>query len=184
MAEAENMQMSPMLAMAPQQPQAQPRNNYQLNTPLVQIVDYLLTTPSVPEELRREFFVFWEMTVLGNFDQHDIDSLYLKFRGWCNHLLMTTPDCEWSNRLVFKDRSGSAAVLQELPDGSVIEVASSGNEICMDLSMLIDQLDIAFSVQLTRGKDGFTTKELTTVRNRSIISEESGKIDKKGWRLF
>lgn len=104
------------------------------------IIDWLLSLPSVPLSLRQQFIAFWEMLPLGNYDREDVERLRIKFRGLLLDILMSIPDKEWNQLLKFEGIAQSEANLE------------------MDLNTLFDMLEIAFHIQLTRGKKGFTAK--------------------------
>jgi hypothetical protein len=108
----------------------------------------------------------WENVVFGNYDAFDILLLESKFREWCILLKWYIPDQQWGNSLVFEDVQGSRI-----------------KEMKLDLSMLITMLQMEFHINLTRGKGGFTVKEMTTTRLFSR-QESTEQEKKKGWRLF
>jgi len=112
---------------------------------------YLLSHPSVNEELKKSFLVFWEMLPLGNYTERDIAILRNEFEQYIILMLMEIPDDEW---------------------GASFKVA--GEEFT--LSHMIELLRICFYVQLTRGRLGFTMKEMGTVR-------AVRKVEKDEWKL-
>ena len=104
------------------------------------VIDYFLTLPSVPLSLRKRFLSFWEMVPLGNYDKDDIRKLEVTFNGLLLDMLMSIPDEEWNTVFKFKAK------------------AANEQEMEMDLNSLFSTLKIAFYIQLTRGKKGFTAK--------------------------
>lgn len=150
---------------------------YQNTPPLLQMVDYILTSSSVPSQLRVQFYALWDLPILGNFDAMDRSRLMLKFKEWSILLLMHIPDHEWGNLKVYKDMDGAQL---DTETGKMM----GGNELSMDLNLLLNLLEQAYYINLTRGKDGFTLKELATMRSvfRSETTQENSQ--KKSWRLF
>jgi len=118
------------------------------------IVEWLLANPSIPTSLRNRFYQLWEIVIFGNYDEKDIAFLMSKFREWCILMLWYIPEQEWPNRKVFAE-----------PDGSL--------EIDFDLNLLLNTLEQIYYINLTRGKEGFTVKELGTQRfiQRSELPE-------------
>lgn len=139
--------------------------SYIQKTPLMQSMDWLLSNPSVPLSLRKQFFVLWENVVFGNYDDKDRKFLMSKFREWCILLIMYIPEQKWGN-------------IQEFADDENIE------PLKFDLNLLINQLEQLYYIQLTRGKEGFTVKEMTTIRNKTSTTLEDETHKKKGLRLF
>lgn len=137
------------LATAPIQPMMTTYPS--MPAPLLQALEWLLATPSIPIVLRKQFFVLWESVIFGNYDEKDRKFLGSKFREWEIELMWYIPEQKWGNILDYKDEDKDAISLQ------------------MDLNMLLNMLEELFYINLTRGKDGFTVKELNTNRNRSIV---------------
>jgi hypothetical protein len=147
--------------MQPQQGKPQ----YILQAPLMQAIDWLLSNPSIPLSMRTQFYILWENVIFGNYDVRDRLFLMSKFREWCILLKWFIPEQQWGNLREFQgDTSGSDVLRTEL-------------------NVLLNMLEQLYYIQLTRGKDGFTVKELTTMR--SILRGEEEKTgQKKGVRLF
>lgn len=143
----------------------------------MQIVDYVLSSPSIPSEMRVQFHALWEMPILGNFDKIDIDRLMLKFKEWCILLLMHTPDNRWGNTVVYRDMTGAQL---NTKTGEIV----GGNELRMDMNLLMNLLEQAYYINLTRGKGGFTLKELATMRSVVRNEQTEASSPKKGWRMF
>jgi hypothetical protein len=158
--------MPPETQAAPLQQVVNPQPIYTGQSNLIQALDYFLAAPSIPLALKQEFHVMWENVVFGNYDAFDILLLESKFREWCILLKWYIPDQQWGNSLVFEDVQGSRI-----------------KEMKLDLSMLITMLQMEFHINLTRGKGGFTVKEMTTTRLFSR-QESTEQEKKKGWRLF
>jgi len=155
-----NQQTNPQLNYMPQQhPQYNPQ------TQLLQAVDWLISNPTIPLALKKQFFVMWENIVFGNYEQRDILFLMSKFREWSILVKWYIPEQQWGNVHSFES---------DEEDGLNLE---------MDLSTLLNMLEQLYFIQLTRGKEGFTTKELTTYRN-IIKGESEQQKKKKGIRLF
>jgi len=153
--------LSPVLEI-PQPTTQQPL--YLPQPPLLQVLDWLLSSPSIPLDLRKQFYVLWENVVFGNYSEKDIKFLMSKFREWCILLTWYIPEQKWGNILVFHDEDGR-------------------EPLKIDLNILLNSLEQLYYINLTRGKEGFTVKELTTLRNISKIEEEGGG-KKKVFRLF
>jgi len=160
MADTPPFDLSMMAAMQPQQ-----KPQYTMQPPLIQALDWLLSNPSIPLNLRTQFYMMWENVVFGNYDLKDRLFLMSKFREWCILLKWYIPEQEWGNMKEFEADSPGIGSLR------------------MDLNCLLNMLEQLYYIQLTRGKEGFTVKELTTMRN--ILKAEEEKIaEKKGVRLF
>ena len=86
-----------------------------------------------------------------------------KFREWCILLKWFIPEQRWGNQLSYAD-----------PD--------SPTEVTYDLNTLLNNLESLYFINLTRGRDGFTVKEMTTVRSVYNTQEEPKK--KRGIHLF
>jgi len=127
------------------------------NTPLkhredpTTLLEYLLSHPSVDINLKKEFIAFWELVPLGNYSELDFAKLYNMFEIYVNHMLMDLPDDQWNAMLEY--RNGE-----------------------MSMNQLISILKQAFYIQLTRGRKGFLTKELGTIRMGKV---EPNKVVKK-----
>lgn len=150
---------------------------YQSTPPLLQMVDYILSSPSIPSQMRVQFYALWEMPILGNFDMMDRSRLMLRFKEWCILFMMHIPDNQWGNLIVYKDMAGA-----EL--NTATGEMTGGNELSMDLNLLLNLLEQAYYINLTRGKEGFTLKELATIRNAFRNEAPQENIQKKGWRMF
>jgi len=124
------------------------------------IIQWFLSFPSVPLNLRKQFMAFWEMLPLGNYDERDIRKLEVKFNGWILDFLMSIPDVEWNSVFRFRGQGIGEADLE------------------MDLNTLFSTLRIIFYIQLTRGKGGFTAR----LMGGHPLKEEKEK--KKKWSLF
>lgn len=141
------------------------QTQYQQTAPLLQALDWLLSNPSIPLSFRNQFYVLWENAVFGNFGDRDVQFLMSKFREWKILLLWYIPEQRWGNIHEFKDENGQVSIR-------------------MDLNMLLNTLESLYYIQLTRGKEGFTVKELTTFRSVGTIRSETSEQKKGGIRLF
>lgn len=144
-----------------QQPQSP---QYQSSPPLINMIDWLLELPSVPLSMKNQFFMLWELPVFSNLDAMDIQRLLLKFKEWTILFKWYVPDRRWCNRKSFSNPEDSKA------------------ELDMDLNMLFNLLYQAYYMQLTRGKNGFTVREMTSTRQ--IIQGEYEEEKNKKWTLF
>jgi len=138
---------------------------YRLSPPLMEALQWLLANPSIPLSLRKQFFVLWENVVFGNYSERDIKFLMSKFREWCILVKWYIPEQQWGNILEYHDDDGS----------SVIRV---------DLNILLNTLEQLYFIQLTRGKGGFTLKELNTMRGIIRSEEKEEEAKKRVIRLF
>ena len=111
------------------------------------LLEYLLSHPSVDINLKKEFLAFWEMVPLGYYTEMDFAKLYNQFEMYINHMLMDVPDDEWNTMLDFHNGR-------------------------MSMNQLISILKQTFYIQLTRGRKGFLTKELSTIRTGKIEPEK------------
>jgi hypothetical protein len=105
-----------------------------------------LNSPSIPISMRQQFFVLWENVMFGNFLEKDMLFLMSKFREWCILLEWYIPEQRWGNILVYST---------DLDD----------SQLKMDLNLLLNMLEQLYFIQLTRGRGGFTVKELNTARS-------------------
>lgn len=161
------MQNVPTIGRVGQQPTPQQKPYYKMTPPLLNAVEWLLSTPSIPLAMRNQFYVLWETVVFGNYNEKDILRLMSKFREWCIMIKWFIPEQRWGNIYSFRDDKGKSEVMR------------------MDLNMLLNTLHQLYFVNLTRGKEGFTVKELTTTRN--ILGgglTGPGQSKKKEIRLF
>ena len=140
---------------------------YQQISPLLQVADWILQSPSMPLELRTQFYALWETTIFGNYNEKDIKFLMSKFREWSIFFKWFIPEQRWGNLITYTD--------PELP-----------RPITVDINMLLNTLESLYYINLTRGREGFTIKELTTIRSimRSKYEEEINANKKRGVRLF
>lgn len=104
--------------------------------------------------------MLWENVTFGNYDDKDILRLRSKFREWCILLMWFIPEQQWGNIQRFVSDDG-------------------GSQLRMDLNLLLNSLDQMYYIQLTRGKDGFTVRELNTLRTKNTIATEEEKEGKK-----
>lgn len=151
----------------PAQPiQQQQTPVYQAVPPLEQLSHIVLGLPSIPYKMKMQFMYLWELPPLGNFDdkKKDIEYLMLKFKEWCIFMTWYIPDSQWGNIHKFTETDREIHVE-------------------MDLNMLLNMLEQAYYIQLTRGRGGFATKELTSIRTIGR-NESEAQPEKKGWRLF
>ena len=155
----ENVPQSSYSFQQPQSPQ------YQSQPPLINMIDWLLELPSVPLSLKNQFFMLWELPVFSNLDAMDIQRLLLKFKEWTILYKWYVPDRRWCNKKSFSDPTNPEA-----------------EKLDMDLNMLFNLLYQAYYMQLTRGKSGFTVREMTSTRQ--IIKSENEEEKKKKWSLF
>ena len=140
-----------------------PTTTYQGEPQLLKALDWLLSAPSIPIALRKQFYALWENTIFGNYEEKDIKFLMSKFREWCILLKWFIPEQRWGNQLSYAD-----------PDSLI--------EVNYDLNTLLNNLESLYFINLTRGRDGFTVKEMTTVRSVYNTQEEPKK--KRGIHLF
>jgi hypothetical protein len=131
-----------------QQPQKNPQD----------VMEMLLSAPSIPLSLRQEYFVLWEIIPSGNYDAYDIQWLMLKFEEWAILLEWYIPEQRWGNVLNYK--------------------GDMSTDINIDLSVLLNQLKQLYFVQLTRGKEGFTVKEIGT--RRAFVEQRDASERKQG----
>jgi len=131
---------------------------------LPQMLSYLLENPSIPLAMRRQFYVLWENVIFGNYTEKDIAYLMSKFREWCILVLWYIPEQRWGNILQYQDGEDTTS------------------QIRVDLNLLLNMLEQLYYINLTRGRDGFTIKELGTTR--SFIQPLPPPERKKGIRLF
>lgn len=148
---------------APEQPQMP--SYQQPMTALFNAIDYLLNSPSIPLTMRRQFFMLWENVIFGNYNQIDIKYLMSKFREWCILLKWYIPEQRWGNVMVYQD------------------VNDVDSKMEMDLNILLNTLTHLYFINLTRGKEGFTVKEMTTMRSIMKTGEEETK-KRRSLRLF
>ena len=125
------------------------------------LLDWLVANPSVPLSLRRQFHALWEIVPFGNYTEKDIQRLLIKFREWCILFLWYIPDDEWDRIRRFESDDATG-------------------DIEMDTSLLLNTLEQLFYIQLTRGREGFTVKEINTSRV-GIAKPESEKPKKRAW---
>lgn len=156
--------ITPSLLMQQQQLAQQPK--YAPTPPLLNALEWLLNNPSIPLSLRKQFFVLWEIVPFGNYDEMDIKRLLLKFLEYNIFMTWFIPDHQWGKTLDFKGDSDKEENIQT------------------DLNMLFNMLYELYYVQLTRGKEGFTVKEMTTLRSINRFGAEEEHDKKKGVRLF
>jgi|GEM_PF-3068470 len=150
-------QVQPVQPIQPQYPPPQ------TTTPLISALDWLLDNPSIPLELKRQFYVMWEIVVFGNYTEKDIKFLLSKFREWCILIKWYIPEQDWNKKKTFIDEQGK----------EILEV---------DLNILLNILEQVYYIQLTRGREGFTIKEMTTMRTYQKYAEELEKeIKKSRW---
>ena len=151
---------------SPSQPPPSSGIRFMQQTPLLEAVDWLLTSPSIPLTMRKQFYALWESVIFGNYEDKDIKLLYSKFREWCILFKWYIPEQKWGNILSYID-------------ADIDEVFET------DLNLLLNMLEQLYYINLTRGREGFTVKELTTFRSIQRSSyEEDIKKKKKGWHLF
>lgn len=146
--QADATQTMPQLPIDP--PMLQPEQPlYQQIPPILAAIDWLLANPSVPLSMRKQFYVLWELAVFGNYSEMDIKRLLLKFKEWCILLKWYIPDVEWDKKREFEGDTQNEKPLE------------------MDLNILLNTLEQLYYIQLTRGKEGFTVKEMNTRRDIS-----------------
>jgi len=139
---------------------------YQTQAPLVEAVKYILENPSIPLSMRRQFYVLWENSVFGNYTERDILLLMSKFREWAIMLKWFIPEQKWGNVIIYED------------------IGDANSRITQDLNMLLNTLYQLYYINLTRGKDGFTVRELNTVRSFTQTGSEPNYNKKRELRLF
>lgn len=128
---------------------------YQTQEDQFNVIQHLLQTPDIPLDLRNQFYQLWNNVIFGNFEDKDIKFLMSKFREWTILLKWEIPEQHWGNRLSFEDEDG--------------------RQLSMDLNRLINMLEQLFFINCTRGKEGFTTKELNTRRIQTRGRYEAGE---------
>lgn len=135
-----------------------PQEIFQQQDEVLNLMDHLLSTPDVPLELRKEYYVLWNMVIFGNYERKDMDLLNLKFKEWCIYLKWHIPEQKQGNLFSFKDNPEEPAA------------------IVTDLNQLLSWLEQIFYIQLTRGRDGFTLKELNPGRKhvKGQMGEDRG----------
>lgn len=119
-------------------------------------VEWILSSPSIPLDMKQEFWVLWENGPLSNFHGNDIPVLMAKFEEWSIMLLWSIPEPEWGEIKRYRDT----------PDGE-------RETITMDLNRLINSLWSLYFMNLSRGREGFTLKEL---RGSRVWKEEEHRI--------
>ena len=89
-----------------------------------------------------------------------------KFREWCLLMLWYIPEQKWGNLLVYHEGEDDTERLE------------------LDLNLLLNTLEQLYYINLTRGKGGFTVRELNT--SRAISRTEPQEVAKRGGgiRLF
>ena len=138
---------------------------YQTQPPLAEAIKYILESPSIPLVMRRQFFTLWENVIFGNYTDRDILLLMSKFREWCIMLKWFIPEQRWGNVMVYED------------EGDI------NSRITLDLNMLINELIQLYYINLTRGRDGFTVRELNTIRSFSKTDREDSS-SKRVLKIF
>ena len=165
MAKQPSVNILPMPATTPTQPPV-PQVQYQPPTALLSALNYLLDNPTVPVAFRHQFYIMWENVIFGNYGDKDVLFLMSKFREWCIMLKWFVPEQKWGNIITFQDTT------EETP-------------ITIDLNILLNTLSQLYFINLTRGKDGFTVKEMTTMRSFiKSSSDDTLTQPKKTLRLF
>jgi hypothetical protein len=134
------------------------------STALPQAISYLLDNPSIPLTMRKQFFVLWENVIFGNYTERDIAFLMSKFREWCILTLWYIPEQRWGNILSYQDGDDKTS------------------NITVDLNLLLNMLGQLYYINLTRGREGFTVKEMGTTR--SIVTPTGVEAQKRTLRLF
>lgn len=168
-----------MEAMTAQQaPQMQLNPQYQTQTPLVQMSDWLLSNPTIPLNFKKEFYVLWEIAVFGNYSELDIKRLMLDFEEWTIFKKWSTPDHQWGNLLEYQ----SVDNVSVDADNTVKELMSK--DIVLDMNLLFNILRQLYFIQLSRGKNGFTLKEINSVRSIFNNASEEEPTKKKKISLF
>ena len=143
---------------------AQSHPIFQSQQRMLQAVEYILSNPSIPMSLKNNFYVLYENVIFGNYDDFDRKMLMSKFREWCILLKWAIPEQQWGNKQVFPDDAGEF-------------------ERKIDLPVLLNELYQLYYIQLTRGKGGFTIKELGTQRT-FLQTDDPSTVAPKGLRLF
>jgi hypothetical protein len=149
----------------PTQQSQTPQISYQPPTALLNALQYLMELPSVPIAMRQQFYVLWENVIFGNFSAKDILYLMSKFREWCILLQMYIPEQKWGNLISFQDTTETTP-------------------INLDLNLLLNTLTQLYFINLSRGKEGFTVKELTTMRSFIKTGGEESEKEKRELKLF
>lgn len=142
----------------------QPLVQSNIPAPIVQMLDSLLNSPSIPLDFRKQFYVLWETVIFGNYSEKDIKYLMSKFREWCLLMLWYIPEQEWGGILDYKDTEIDAPFR-------------------VDYNLLFNTLEQLYFINLTRGKNGFTLKEINTSRSYMFNKPEDVEV-KKEIRLF
>jgi len=144
----------------------QPQPQFQGQTPLLNAIDWLLSSPSIPIALRKQFYALWENVIFGNYSENDIKYLMSKFREWAIMLKWYIPEQRWGNILSYRDVGDESPIIES------------------DLNMLLNNLEQLFYINLTRGKGGFTVKELTTIRTFYTQRSEDQMQPRKRFSIF
>lgn len=127
-------------------------------------IQWLLTSPTIPFTMRKEFFMLWENISTANLNETEIVMLMFDFREWAINYIMSMPEDEHGNRMDYRDD----------PNGHVM--------LRTDLVRLLVMLRSLLRVQLSKGRDGFTVKMMRTSHNISESKELSGNINQpKKW---
>lgn len=161
------MQMQPMM------PGMQP--TYSAPSQIDGAIEWLLNNPSIPLSMRQQFFPLWEIVSFGNYKEKDMTRLMLKFKEWTILVRWYLPDKEWGINIVFKSDANL-----EADAGGTDKVLDN---IQMDWNLLFNTLEHMYYIQLTRGRDGFTVKELNPGRQTTTIKEPVEK-KKSIFRIF
>jgi len=152
-------------------PGGQPQTQYISESPIQDKMDLLFQSPSIPPSLRNQYYAFWEDIKTGNYKDSDIAYLMAKFKQWCALLMWYIPEQRWGNIILFADFG---------------EEGLEPINLEMDINQLINILEQFFFMNLTKGREGFFTKELNTIRQHqeSSYSESLGPSGKKTLRMF
>jgi hypothetical protein len=154
--------MMPMQSASIQQSPTQQLGAMGIQVPqnLSMALDAILNSPSIPFALRQQFFMLWENVIFGNFTDRDILFLMSKFREWTILLEWYIPEQHWGNLQVYSTEMDEV-------------------QLKMDLNLLLNMLEQLYFIQLTRGRGGFTVKEMNTARQVFQAPAEPAK--KSGW---
>lgn len=164
--------MEQMIPQPQQQPQIQFNPQYQSQPPIIQMADWLLSNPTIPLNFKKEFYVLWEIAVFGNYSELDIKRLMLDFEEWTILKKWSTPDHQWGNLMTYEDMDNT-----QVDAADKTFTGMGAPKIVIDMNLLFNILRQLYFIQLTRGKGGFTLKEINSVR--SILKNEQAEEPKK-----
>jgi hypothetical protein len=153
-------QLAPLVAA-----QVQQRNLYQMPTQMRNAIDWLLENPSIPLAMRQSFIFLWEVVPFGNYGETDIAYLMSKFREWRENVIWITNEYDQGNPQEFPGDDGG-------PGRSI------------NFNVLFNELEQLYFINLTRGKEGFTVREMNTARSFIQTGDNSTPGGHKAIKIF